>query len=83
MTEQSTPTHVVTVTLSSINDGSNVRVEVKWDPDLEGADIEELGYLPASYQFVQEFILPCLEEAYLRSEFKELFDTPSPSNRMN
>lgn len=64
----------VSLVCTSVADDDNVQVEVKWSPDMEGTDIEELGYLPASYRFLQDHILPALTEAFL-----ENMDAPEPT----
>jgi hypothetical protein len=32
-------------------------MEVKWEPTIDGEDIEDQGYIPAAYQFVQQVLL--------------------------
>lgn len=58
-------THTAVLICTSIGAGEDVQVEVRWNPDIEGEDVEELGYLPASYKFIQDYILPALENALL------------------
>lgn len=72
-----------TLTITSHDDSGDVQVEIKWDPDMQGLDIQELGFYPASYQFVEQYVLPALEKAYFRSEYAELLETESPSDRIN
>ena len=55
--------HTAVLVCSSIGDSEDVQVEVRWSPDMEGSDVEELGYLPASFRFLQDYILPALEQA--------------------
>lgn len=55
--------HTAVLICSSIGDSEDVQVEVRWSPDMEGSDVEELGYLPASFRFLQDYILPALEQA--------------------
>lgn len=76
-------THRVTMTLSSNERDDGVNVHIKWDPDIDGKGIEEIGYLPASYQFLQQYILPVLEDAYLESNFGYLLDTPAEGQGNN
>lgn len=59
-------THKVTMTLYSNGPEEMVSVRVKWDPDVEGKHISEIGFLPAAYQFLQEFIVPAIEEGYMK-----------------
>lgn len=47
------PTHEVTVTVQSRLDEPGVALEVKWRPLLSDEEIQEMGYVPAAYQFVQ------------------------------
>lgn len=62
MTEQ---TYTATITMESVGDSNDVQVRVSWSPHMTGAQVQELGFLPASFNFVQEFILPALEAAML------------------
>ena len=62
-----TYTHKATVTITSDGINDDVAISIKWDPDLEGANISQLGYLPSSYQFVQQYVLPMLEDAWMAS----------------
>lgn len=55
--------HTAVLICSSIGDSEDVQVEVRWSPDMEGSDVEKLGYLPASFRFLQDYILPALEQA--------------------
>lgn len=57
-------THRVLVEVTSVGDSPEVKMEVKWEPALEGSDIEDQGYIPAAYMFVQQ----CLLAAELASE---------------
>ena len=59
---------------SSIGDSEDVQVEIRWSPDMEGTDVQKLGYLPASYRFLQDFILPALETAF--TEGLDALETP-------
>lgn len=61
----SEPKFTVALICSSIGDSDELQVEVKWSPEIDGEDVGELGYLPASYSFVQNYILPALEQAFL------------------
>lgn len=76
-------THRATITLSSNEENPDVAVEVNWFPDIEGKTIKDIGYLPAAYQFVQQYILPALEDAYMLNEHEELMDSDSPPKRLN
>lgn len=79
MTEQ--VEYVVTMTLTSIGKDGDVAVKISMEPDLTGVTIKELGFLPASYKFLETFIMPALNEAYIESEVADLLDAESPSNR--
>lgn len=76
-------THKVTMSVYSNGNVKEVRIKVKWDPDLEGKDIKELGYLPAAFEFIQEHILPAIEEARIKWEFEPLLKLQSPSGYNN
>lgn len=57
--------HKATLICTSVGDGDEVQVEVRWSPDIDGTGVEELGYLPASFRFLQDYILPALEVALM------------------
>lgn len=50
-------THKVVVEVYSTNDSPEVHMEVKWEPTIDGKDIEDQGYIPAAYQFIQQVLL--------------------------
>lgn len=50
-------THKVTVEVFSTKDSPEVHMEVKWEPTIDGKDIEDQGYIPAAYMFVQQCLL--------------------------
>ena len=66
--------HTAVLLCSSIGDSEDVQVEVRWSPDMEGTDVQELGYLPASFRFLQDYILPALENAF--TEGLDALETP-------
>lgn len=68
------PTHEVTVTVQSRLDEPAVAVEVKWRPLLSDEEIQEMGYIPASYQFVQ-YLLEAAEFASRGEAECELLDS--------
>lgn len=72
-------THRATMTISSNEAGEDVHVKVVWAPDIDGAAIEALGYMPAAYRFVQQYLVPALEEAYNSSGYPEWDITPPES----
>lgn len=51
------PTHRVVVEVTSFEDNPEVHMEVKWEPTIDGKDIEDQGYIPAAYLFVQQCLL--------------------------
>lgn len=75
-------THKVTMTLMSNEDDTDVGVEIKWDPQMTGADYKALGYQPACHRFIEVYVLPMLEEAFMAHEFPELMQDP-PSTARN
>lgn len=79
MTEE--VSYVVTMTLTSIGKDEDVAVQIRMNPDLAGVNIQELGFLPASFKFLETYIMPALNEAYVESEVADLLDAESPSNR--
>lgn len=76
-------THKVTVTLYSKNDEKGVWLSASWEPDVDGADIEALGYIPASYLFMQEYIAPAIEEGYFQWSVDPMTVMESPSDTRN
>jgi len=48
--------YTAVITLSSTDDSPEVNVKVVWEPSLVGEDVEELGYLPASFVVASEII---------------------------
>ena len=67
-------THEVVMTMRSNNNESGVSLEIKWNPELTGADYKALGYQPASHRFVEKAILPALEQVYMESTHPELME---------
>ena len=59
--------HKVTIELIS-TDEETTRIKVRYTPDVEGSDIESIGYLPASFKFFEEYIFPALVTAYEESD---------------
>lgn len=78
-----TYTHKVVVTIGSTNDVEDVGVQIKLDPEITGEDYQALGYQPASHKFLEAFILPLLENVYMRTNFPELFDDEAPDISVN
>jgi len=76
-------THKVIVTIGSINDAEDVGVQVSFDPEMTGEEYQKLGYQPASHQFLEQFILPLLENIYMRTTFPELYDEDGPDITVN
>lgn len=76
-------THKAVMTVTSNGDDNAVAVSIKWDPNIDGVGIQELGYLPASYQMIEQYILPALEEAYLEWELDPMMKLDSPSKYDN
>lgn len=76
-------THKVTLTLSSDGPENMIQVKVHWEPDIEGKTIEEIGFLPASYQFMQEYILPAVEQGYMDWLVNPMMNIEPPSGSIN
>lgn len=81
--DESNATHKVIMTVLSSGRNEIISVSVKYEPDIEGKDIVELGFLPASYQFVEEYILPAIEQGYMEWEAGPLLNMGSPSKYNN
>lgn len=54
--------HKVVIVLESEDNNPSVDMSIKFEPTLQGADIEELGYYPAVYAFLDKHIMPMLSE---------------------
>lgn len=81
--EEAEHTHKATITLYSNGPADMVSIKVQWEPDIQGVDIKELGYLPAAYQFVEAYMLPAIEEGYMDWEVSPMMMLESPSERKN
>lgn len=72
--------HNVEVHISSKGKSESVDIKIKWDPDEDVIDVEELGYYPAAYFFVEKYILPGLEEAFSDVELQDaMFGIEEPT----
>lgn len=76
-------THAAVMTIASSGEDNNVAVEIRWEPELEGTEVEDLGYLPASYKFVQAYVMPMLEEVFMNEEYPELQELNPDSSTRN
>lgn len=81
--EEITYTHKATLTIYSNGPKEMVSVKVEFDPDVEGVSIQELGYLPASYKLMEEYVFPAVEEAKFEWEIKPMLALESPSKYNN
>ena len=50
------PTHQVEILVQSQLDNPEIHMEVKWQPLMSDEEIEEVGYVPAAYQFIQSLL---------------------------
>jgi hypothetical protein len=82
-TEETEHTHKATLTVYSNGKKEMISVKVQLEPDVEGVSIEELGYLPAAYQFMEEYIFPAIEAAYMDWQIKPMLALESPSKWNN
>lgn len=76
-------THKAVLTVYSNGPAKMVSIKIHWEPEMDGNEIVRLGYLPASYEFIQDYVLPIIEKAYMDWEVKPLLDLPSPSKWKN
>lgn len=83
LTEEREHTHKAILTVYSNGNSNMISVKVNWEPKLEGDDIVALGYLPAAYAFVEDYLLPAIDEAYLEWEAGPLLHADSPSRYNN
>lgn len=70
MMSHETKHHVVLI-LSSTGDDPHVDMAITYGPAETGISIKELGYLPASYKMLEQYLVPALEDAYI-DQFPEL-----------
>lgn len=83
MSESKLPfTHEATLVFRSNNDDTGVQVEMNWSPLLTGEDYKALGYQPASHTFIERWVLPMLEEAFMHTNHPELMEDP-PTGSVN
>lgn len=75
-------THCATLSIFSADDTPDVWVQVDWDPKLTGTSMHELGYYPAAYKFVQEYIKPMLEAAFNDND-EDLLTAEAASDTVN
>lgn len=66
-----TPTHRVTVVVTSVNGEPEVHMEVQWEPLLSDDEIKDLGYIPAAYQFVDAALMTAAWMAVGKAEIEE------------
>lgn len=50
------PTHTVTIKVSSFENSPDVTMTVEWEPTLTEDTIEEQGYVPAAYKVAENFL---------------------------
>jgi hypothetical protein len=81
--EQLETTYKVVITLSSVGDEGVVSLEVKYEPDTEGKDIMNMGFFPASYNFVERYIVPALQQGIDDWVYTPLMNWDSPSQSRN
>lgn len=79
MTDKDNTTYTATIIISSTGKNNDVSLSIEWSPELNKQEIDNIGFLPASFQFVEEFIVPALEEAYQASYDFEVEDVESRS----
>lgn len=51
------PTHRAIIEVTSYKDDPEVKLEVKWEPAIDDEDIEDQGYVPAAYHFVEQVLI--------------------------
>jgi hypothetical protein len=78
--EEQDHTHKVTINVYSKGKDNMISVKINWTPDLEGKDFTEIGYFPASFGFVEDFLIPAIEQGYEEWAAGPLSDMSSPSN---
>jgi hypothetical protein len=81
--EERAHTHKAVLTVYSNGSSNMISVKVNWEPKIDQEAVEELGYLPAAYGFVEDYLLPAIEEAYLEWEAGPLLHAESPSKWTN
>lgn len=81
--EEKSHTHKATLTVCSDGPKGMISLKINWDPEITGSTVEELGYLPAAYQFIQDFIVPAINEAYMEWEVKPMMNLQPASEKRN
>lgn len=76
-------THRAIITICSNGPEPEVNITVAFDPDQEGKTIEQLGYLPACFELVQDYIVPAINRAYMDWAMNPLLQMESPSDYDN
>lgn len=76
-------THKATFKVFSNGNDGMVSVRVFFDPPMEGKDFKELGYFPPAFQFMEEFIIPAIEQGWEEWAAGPLYSMESPSQYDN
>lgn len=79
MTDTAPYTHEVVMRIRSVGAAGNTEVMVEWNPDLSGDGYKELGYQPPCHKFVERYILPMLEEAFMQENHPSLMEKGKPN----
>lgn len=76
-------THKTVVTVYSNGDSEMVSVKVELEPDMTGEDIEQLGYMPAAYTMLEDYLYPAIQQAKLEWEENPIRNAIPASNSIN
>lgn len=72
-------THEVVMRIRSDGKEGDSIVEIEWNPDLSGEGYKELGYQPPCHKFVERYVLPMLEEAFMHENHPSLMERGKPN----
>lgn len=67
-------THTVTVAIGSNNDSPDIYIAISSSPEMSGESVDKNnGHIPAAWDFVNDVIVPAIEEAIMRNSNPELY----------
>lgn len=59
-------THKTSITVYSKDNDKEVWVAFDFEPEMSGVEVASLGYMPAAYGFMEEFLVPAVEEGFFQ-----------------
>ena len=71
-------THSASIAIFSKDSTEEVEIRFDYSPDMAGDDIIKLGYKPAAYGFIDDYILPAVDKAILEWQTGPMMRAESP-----